>query len=48
MVSQHCTQVGCVKKIGPNEENLTDMKNTREEKLARQIDIMSFVGWLEP
>lgn len=32
----------------PDEENLTDVKNIREGKLARQIDIMSFVGWLEP
>lgn len=32
----------------PEEENLTDVKNIREGKLARQIDIMSFVSWLEP
>lgn len=32
----------------PDEENLTDVKNIREGKLARQINIMSFVGWLEP
>ena len=32
---------------GPSRDYLTDVKNTWEEILARQMDIMSFVGWLE-
>lgn len=48
MVSQRCGSSGFLKgnktAIGPNGEDLTDVKNTRGRKMAREIDIMNFCG----